>query len=72
MKKTKKKCSVCDKDVSIRNPCGHFVGEIYNGEMCFRIVTEVKVLGMSLVENPGNKFYVMFIQDEKTGKQTDQ
>jgi hypothetical protein len=70
--KKKKKCSVCDKDVSIRNPCGHFVGEIYNGEMCYRIVTEVEILGMSLVENPGNKFSVMFIQDEKTGKQTDQ
>lgn len=70
--KKKKKCSVCDKDISIRKPCGHIVGEIYNGEMCHRIVTEVEVLGMSLVENPGNKFSVMFIQDEKSGEQTDQ
>ena len=70
--KKKKKCSVCDKEISIRKPCGHIVGEIYNGEMCYRIVTEVEVLGMSLVENPGNKFSVMFIQDEKTGEQIDQ
>lgn len=69
--KKKKKCSVCDKEISIRNPCGHIVGEIYNGEMCHRIVTEAEVLGVSLVENPGNKYSVMFLSDEKTGKQID-
>jgi hypothetical protein len=31
-----KVCSVCDKPISIRNPCGHVVGEIYDGEMCVR------------------------------------
>jgi len=69
--KKKKKCSVCDKEISIRNSCGHIVGEIYNGEMCHRIVTEVDVLGVALVQNPGNKFSVMFMTDEKTGEQTD-
>lgn len=70
--KKKKKCSVCDKEISIRNSCGHVVGEIYNGEMCHRIVTESEVLGISLVENPGNKYSVMFLSDEKTGNQIDQ
>ncbi|HHT03505.1 MAG TPA: zinc chelation protein SecC [Bacteroidales bacterium] len=70
--KKKKKCSVCDKEISIRSNCGHIVGEIYNGEMCHRIVTDVEVLGMALVENPGNKFSVMFMSDEKTGEQIDQ
>jgi hypothetical protein len=70
---TKKKiCSVCDKEITIRNSCGHIVGEIYNGEMCHRIVTEAEVLGLALVENPGNKFSVMFLKDEKTGEQIDQ
>ncbi|OWP85332.1 YecA family protein [Flavobacterium davisii] len=68
--KKKKKCSVCDKEISIRRPCGHLVGEIYNGEICHRIVTDVEVLGMALVQDPGNKFSVMFIKDE-TGNQTD-
>lgn len=68
----KKKCSVCDKEISIRNSCGHIVGEIYNGEMCHRIVTEADILGISLVQNPGNKYSVMFLKDEKTGEQTDQ
>jgi hypothetical protein len=70
--KKKKKCSVCDKEISIRNFCGHIVGEIYNGEMCHRIVTEADILGISLVENPGNKYSVMFLKDEKTDEQIDQ
>lgn len=70
--KKKKKCSVCDSEISIRNFCGHIVGEIYNGEMCYRIVTEAEILGISLIENPGNKFSVMFMTDEKTGEQIDQ
>ncbi len=68
----KKKCSVCDKEISIRTPCGHIVGDIYNGEMCHRIVTEVEVLGISIVQDPGNKFSVMFMTDETTGEQIDQ
>lgn len=70
--KKKKQCSVCKQEISIRNPCGHTIGEIYNGEMCHRIVTECEVLGISLVENPGNKYSVMFLTDEKTNEQIDQ
>lgn len=70
--KKKTKCSVCDREISIRNSCGHIVGEIYNGEMCHRIVTEAEILGISLVENPGNKYSVMFLKDEKTDEQIDQ
>ena len=70
--KKKKKCSICGKEISIRNSCGHIVGEIYDGEMCYRIVTEAAILGISLVQNPGNKFSVMFMNDEKTGEKIDQ
>ena len=70
--KKKKKCSVCDKEISIRNSCGHIVGEIYNGEMCHRIIIESEIIGVSIVENPGNKFSVMFLKDEKTDEQIDQ
>lgn len=70
--KKKKECSICNKEISIRNPCGHIVGEIYNGEMCHSIVTDVDILGISLVENPGNKYSVMFLKDEKTEEQVDQ
>ncbi len=40
--------------------------------MCHRIVTEADILGISLVENPGNKYSVMFLKDEKTDEQIDQ
>ncbi|MFP9119032.1 YecA family protein [Flavobacterium sp. RNTU_13] len=69
--KKKKLCSVCNQEISIRKPCGHHVGEIYNGEMCHRIVTDAEVLGMAVVEDPGNKFSVMFIKDQSTGEQKD-
>lgn len=66
-----KKCNICDKVVTIRKPCGHKVGEIYNGEQCIRIVTKSKVLGVALVENPVNKYSVMFTVDPNTDKQVD-
>lgn len=70
--KKKKKCSVCDKEISIRNSCEHVVGEIYDGEMCHRIILEVEILGVSFVENPGNKYSVLFLKDEQTNEQIDQ
>lgn len=69
--KKKVTCTVCDQQISLRNPCGHIVGEIYNGEMCGRNVVEADILAISLVEDPGNKYSVMFLKDEKTNEQVD-
>jgi len=66
-----KKCNICGKIISIRNPCGHEVGEIYNGEMCIRIVTKAEFIGISLVESPLQKYSVPFMSDPKTGKTVD-
>lgn len=68
----KKKCSICNKEISIRNSCGHIVGEIYNGEMCYHIVTGSELLGISVVENPENKYCVLFLKDKESGEQIDQ
>lgn len=66
-------CSVCNQKISIRKPCGHIVGEIYNGEICHRIVAKIgAILGIALVPNPENKFAVLFLTDENTGEQIDQ
>lgn len=62
-----KKCSICDKIVSIRNGCGHHVGEIYNGEICYRIVTKMELLGVAIVKSPLQKYSVAFAHDERTG-----
>lgn len=67
-----KKCNICEQVLTIRNPCGHRVGEIYGGEQCIRIVTKSKVVGIALVENPVNKYAVMFTKDPKTDEQVDQ
>ena len=66
------KCSICDRRVVLRNPCGHEVGEIYNGEMCVRIVDSVEFLGSAFVANPVQKYSVPFLTDKSTGKTVDQ
>jgi len=53
-------CTICDKVVALRNPCGHRDGEIYNGELCSRKVTDLRILGVSLVRHPRNKYAVGF------------
>jgi len=68
---TEKKCSICNKIISIRKPCGHEIGEIYDGQYCYRRVTGIEFLGVSLVEEPLQKYSVMFIPDEKTNKEVD-
>lgn len=65
------KCSICNKVVSIRKPCGHIIGEIYNGEMCHRIVTKCKLLGISVVPNPEHKYAVLFLSNNNGKTQDD-
>jgi hypothetical protein len=66
-----KECSICQKPVSIRNSCGHTVGEIYNGEECLRKITKLKVLEISVVRTPLQKYSVLFPSDPKTGNRED-
>ena len=67
----KKKCSICNKKVSIRNSCGHIKGKIYNGEECYHTVTKAEILSISIVENPGGKYRVLFAADPKTRRTID-
>jgi hypothetical protein len=66
-----KLCSVCNQPVLPRSFCGHRVGEIYDGEMCYRTVTKLELMGISMVDKPAQKYSVVFMTDEKTGKQHD-
>ncbi len=64
-----KKCSICNGIIDVNAPCGHKVGEIYNGEDCMRIITKPKLLGVDIVENPVHKSCVMFhVGDDGTQK----
>ena len=63
-----KKCSICKKQISFRNPCGHKVGEIYMGEVCGRIVENIELAAVAIVENPVQKYSVPFISDGNGGQ----
>lgn len=58
----KKSCTICNAPVSIRHPCGHTVGQLYNGELSLRRVEDVAILGVSLVTNPVQKYSVVHPQ----------
>lgn len=53
-------CSICREPFKLRGGCDHIVGEIYGGNMCHRILTEVEPLEISVVENPVQKYSVVF------------
>ena len=57
------RCSICDSKLTLRNRCKHVHGEIYDGEMCGRVITETELLHIALVTNPVQKFSYIFPQD---------
>jgi hypothetical protein len=53
-------CSICGAKFGLRrNNCSHEVGEIYNGEMCCRIINKVELLGISIVRKPFDKYTIL-------------
>jgi hypothetical protein len=45
-------CSICERQYE---ECEHILGRSYMGKMCYQIVTEAKILEISLVERPSDK-----------------
>lgn len=54
------RCSICDTILTLRNDCGHEQGEIYNGEVCHSVISDIDMIAVSLVENPVQKSTVIF------------
>ena len=46
-------------------------GGFDHNRQSFRIVTKLEVMGISIVDKPVQKYSVLFLSDEKTGKQRD-
>lgn len=67
----KVECSICGTQVLPRTNCEHRLGEIYAGEMCYRIVKEAEFLEVSLVESPVQKYSVAFPNHPATGVKGD-
>lgn len=57
-------CSVCGCRVTPRTSCGHKKGNLYNGEMCHHIIEEVDLISISLVEQPVQRYSVLFLGNE--------
>ena len=57
-------CSVCQTKRMLRETCGHEVGEIYDGRMCHNVVQKAKILHVSLVDNPAQRYSVIWPDDE--------
>lgn len=66
-----KKCTICRQIISIRNRCGHKLGEIYNGEECIHEITKMRILEISIVPNPLQKYSVLFLKNPDSGEESD-
>lgn len=53
-------CSICNQPFKLRGGCQHVVGEIYGGKSCSRLITDVEMLEVSLVDTPVQKYSVPF------------
>jgi len=61
----KNRCSICGQLFSIRKRCEHKIGQLYMGEMCYRIVEDFDPLEFSIVKNPVDKYSVVMPTDRK-------
>ena len=57
-------CSVCQTKRRLRGDCGHEIGEIYDGEICHNVVRKGRILHISLVDNPAQKYSVIWPDDD--------
>ena len=64
-------CSICGKECTIRNHCGHELREIYNGKRCIRFIKDFEPDHIAIVKNPHWKWRVLFGKDEETGEKVD-
>ena len=60
-------CSVCRARITLRSNCGHVSGEIYDGEMCVRVIEKAEILHISLVESPAQRYSVVDLDPDSPG-----
>lgn len=60
-------CSICNQK---SGKCDHIKGKLYKGELCTRVITDIELEEVSLVENPANK-HCRVISIEQNGKAID-
>ena len=60
----KQRCSICDKDLSIRHPCGHIPGRLYMGQLCGRKITDADLICESIVSTPFDKYAILKVKGQ--------
>jgi hypothetical protein len=63
----KSECSICGEDFE---NCDHIKGKLYFGESCHRIIKEMELEEVSVVDNPANK-HCRTLTIETNGKEID-
>lgn len=63
--KKETRCSICDSIITLRKRCSHKKGELYMGEICTYIITKSEMIGMSIVDEPFNKYSVMGVTKDE-------
>lgn len=58
-------CSICGKRSTPIDPCGHMPGKVYDGELCSVSITKAKILEVSLVLHPVQKYSVLTPDDRE-------
>ena len=58
-------CTICGRKSTPIDPCGHTVGKVYAGELCAHRITKMKILEISLVRDPVQKYSVLTPEDRE-------
>ena len=53
-------CSICGQSTDPWSGCAHRKGRVYMGQDCYHIAREVSIAGISLVDDPVQKYSVIF------------
>lgn len=58
-------CDICDARIAPRQSCIHERGELYDGQMAGRVIKKAKMLEVSLVTNPLQKYSVAWLRGSR-------
>jgi hypothetical protein len=60
-------CSICRKQSTPVEPCGHVPNRVYAGQLCYRIIYEAEPTHVALVTDPVQKYSVLQLDYDYSG-----
>jgi hypothetical protein len=55
-------CSICGKQSTPVEPCGHVIHRVYAGQLCYRIIQKAEPTHVAIVTDPVQKFSVLQLE----------